>query len=167
VQTRAAATSGPEQRRAVRYATIDSTVALCVALFINVSILIVAAASFFRTGHTDVAELADAYDLLAPLLGSKAASVLFGVALLAAGQSSTLTGTIAGQVVMEGFLQVRTETSVSSRPAPACHSCDTPGSDSFATCASQRSARSATASRHFSAVLSSVLFFGTESDHPH
>jgi len=107
-QTRAFEADGHRgTRRALRYATCDSTVALSLALFVNAAILILAADAFHRTGNTDVAELETAYALLAPVLGAGAASVLFGVALLAAGQNSTLTGTLAGQVVMEGFLQWR------------------------------------------------------------
>jgi manganese transport protein len=95
------------QRDAIRYATIDSTLALSAALFINSAILIVAAATFHFSGNQDVAEIQDAYRLLAPLLGTGAASILFGLALLASGQSSTLTGTLAGQIVMEGFLDLQ------------------------------------------------------------
>lgn len=95
------------KREAIFYGTIDSTVALFFALFINAAILIVAAATFYRSGHHDVAEIQDAYKLLSPLLGVGAASTLFAVALLASGQNSTLTGTLAGQVVMEGFLRLR------------------------------------------------------------
>lgn len=92
---------------AVRYATWDSTLSLVAALFINSAILIVAAATFHFSGNQQVAEIQDAYRLLTPLLGSGLASLLFGLALLAAGQSSTFTGTIAGQVIMEGFLDLR------------------------------------------------------------
>jgi manganese transport protein len=94
--------SGPAE--AIRYATLDSTIALVGALFVNAAILIVAAATFHYSGNQQVAEIEDAYRLLAPLLGTGAASVLFGVALLVSGQSSTFTGTLAGQIVMEGFL---------------------------------------------------------------
>ena len=98
----------PEGRReAIFYGTIDSSVALFFALFINAAILIVAAAAFYRSGHHEVAEIQDAYKLLSPLLGMGAASTLFAVALLASGQNSTLTGTLAGQIVMEGFLHLR------------------------------------------------------------
>ncbi|MBA4124324.1 MAG: Nramp family divalent metal transporter [Acidobacteria bacterium] len=95
------------KREAIKFATIDSTVALMFALFINAAILIVAAATFHTSGNTEVAEIGDAYQLLSPLLGVSGASTLFAVALLASGQNSTLTGTLAGQIVMEGFLNIR------------------------------------------------------------
>jgi manganese transport protein len=95
------------KREAIKFATIDSTLALMFALFINAAILIVAAATFHTTGNTEVAEIGDAYQLLSPLLGVSGASTLFAVALLASGQNSTLTGTLAGQIVMEGFLNIR------------------------------------------------------------
>lgn len=95
------------RRGAIFFATLDSTIALMLALFINAAILIIAAAVFHRTGHSEVAEIQDAYRLLTPLLGSGMASLLFALALLASGQNSTLTGTLAGQVVMEGFLNLR------------------------------------------------------------
>ncbi len=95
------------KREAIFFGTIDSTVALFFALFINAAILVVAAATFYRTGHHGVAEIQDAYKLLSPLLGVAGASTLFAVALLASGQNSTLTGTLAGQIVMEGFLRLR------------------------------------------------------------
>jgi manganese transport protein len=95
------------KREAIKFATIDSTVALMFALFINAAILIVAAAAFHTSGNTEVAEIGDAYQLLSPLLGISGASTLFAVALLASGQNSTLTGTLAGQIVMEGFLNIR------------------------------------------------------------
>jgi len=95
------------KREAILFGTVDSTVALFFALFINAAILIVAAATFYKNGHQDVAEIQDAYKLLSPLLGVGAASTLFAIALLASGQNSTLTGTLAGQVVMEGFLHLR------------------------------------------------------------
>ena len=107
VQTRAYDRSEAGRREAIRYATIDSTVALMVALFINAAILILAAATFHTAGRTDVAEIQDAYQLLAPMLGIGIASTLFAVALLASGQNSTLTATLAGQIVMEGFLSIR------------------------------------------------------------
>jgi manganese transport protein len=107
VQTRKYEETTEGKREAVRYAFIDSTIALSFALFINASILIVAAATFYRTGNTQVAEIQDAYHLLSPLLGVGFASVVFALALLASGQSSTLTGTLAGQIVMEGFLNLR------------------------------------------------------------
>lgn len=95
------------KREAIRFATIDSTVALMFALFINAAILILAAAVFHKSGNTEVAEIGEAFQLLSPLLGVSAASTLFAVALLASGQNSTLTGTLAGQIVMEGFLNIR------------------------------------------------------------
>ena len=106
-QTRHYALTPKGRREAIFYGTIDSSVALSFALFINAAILIVAAATFYRSGHHEVAEIQDAYKLLSPLLGMGAASILFAVALLASGQNSTLTGTLAGQVVMEGFLRLR------------------------------------------------------------
>jgi manganese transport protein len=107
VQTRRYDESTEGKREAVRYAFIDSTIALSFALFINAAILVVAAATFYRTGNTQVAEIQDAYKLLTPLLGVGLASTVFAVALLASGQNSTLTGTLAGQIVMEGFLNIR------------------------------------------------------------
>ncbi|MFI5242670.1 MAG: Nramp family divalent metal transporter [Gemmatimonadales bacterium] len=107
VQTRQYEESPAGKREAVRFAFLDSTIALTFALFINAAILIVAAASFHRSGHTDVAEIQQAYTLLTPLLGVGGASAVFALALLASGQSSTLTSTLAGQIVMEGFLQIR------------------------------------------------------------
>ncbi len=107
VQTRAYGDSIEEKREALKFATIDSTVALCFALLINASILILAAASFNATGRTEIAELGDAHQLLGPLLGSGIAPSLFAVALLACGLNSTVTATLAGQAVMEGFLQIR------------------------------------------------------------
>jgi len=107
VQTRAYDLTPAGRREAIRFSFIDSTIALSFALFINASILIVAAATFHTTGNVEVAEIQDAYHLLSPLLGVSAASILFAVALLASGQSSTLTGTLSGQIVMEGFLDIR------------------------------------------------------------
>jgi manganese transport protein len=106
VQTRKYEQNVPGKREAIKFATLDSTIALMFALFINAAILILAAAAFHRTGQ-DVGEIQDAYKLLSPTLGVTAASILFAVALLASGQNSTLTGTLAGQIVMEGFLQIR------------------------------------------------------------
>jgi manganese transport protein len=106
VQTRRYEQNPAGKREAVRYAFVDSTIALSFALFINAAILIVAAASFHTTGHSEVAEIQDAYKLLSPLLGA-GASTMFALALLASGQNSTLTGTLAGQIVMEGFLNIR------------------------------------------------------------
>jgi manganese transport protein len=91
----------------LRYAVLDSTVALGFALFVNAAILILAAAAFHTRGLHNVAEIADAYKLLSPVLGVSLASTLFACALLASGQNSTLTGTLAGQIVMEGFLDIR------------------------------------------------------------
>jgi manganese transport protein len=107
VQTRAYGESIPARRDAIRWATIDSTIALTLALFINAAILIVAAAVFHANGHNDVAEIGDAFRLLSPLLGLGIASTLFAVALLASGLNSTVTATLAGQIVMEGFLRLR------------------------------------------------------------
>jgi manganese transport protein len=107
VQTRKYEQHASGKREAIKFATIDSTVALMFALFINAGILIVAAATFHARGQHQVAEIQDAYKLLSPMLGVGAASVLFAVALLASGQNSTLTGTLAGQIVMEGFLNIR------------------------------------------------------------
>jgi manganese transport protein len=107
VQTRAFDRDEAGKRDAVRHATIDSTVALGLALFINASILILAAAAFHVNGRTDVADIGQAYQLLSPTLGAGAASVVFAVALLASGQNSTVTGTLAGQIVAEGFLNLR------------------------------------------------------------
>jgi manganese transport protein len=107
VQTRDFNESTSGRREAIRYATIDSTVALLIALLINAAILIVAAATFHAHGHTEVAEIQDAHRMLSPLLGAGAASILFAIALLASGQNATITGTLAGQIVMEGFLNIR------------------------------------------------------------
>ncbi len=106
VQTRQYEETPAGKREAVRFAFIDSTIALSFALFINAAILIIAAASFHTTGHAEVGEIQDAYKLLTPLLGA-GASTVFALALLASGQNSTLTGTLAGQIVMEGFLNIR------------------------------------------------------------
>jgi manganese transport protein len=107
VQTRKYGDDERSRREAVGFSTIDSTVALMFALFLNGAILVVAAATFHGTGHQAVADISDAYLLLAPLLGTSVASTLFAVALLFAGQNATLTGTLAGQIVMEGFLNIR------------------------------------------------------------
>jgi manganese transport protein len=106
VQTRKYEENVTGRREAVRYAFLDSTIALSFALFINAAILIVAAATFHTSGNSGVAEIQDAFKLLTPLLGAGASSV-FALALLASGQNSTLTGTLAGQIVMEGFLNIR------------------------------------------------------------
>ncbi|MCU4182252.1 Nramp family divalent metal transporter [Bosea sp. BH3] len=107
VQTRAYGHTLPEKREALKFATIDSTVALCFALLINASILILAAATFHKAGHHDVAELGKAQELLQPLLGASIAPSLFAIALLCCGLNSTVTATMAGQIVMEGFLRIR------------------------------------------------------------
>jgi len=107
VQTRAYPETPDGRRRAIRFSFLDSTIALTFALGINAAILIVAAATFHSSGHTGVAEIQDAYHLLTPLLGVGGASTVFALALLASGQNSTLTGTLAGQIVMEGFLDLR------------------------------------------------------------
>jgi manganese transport protein len=106
VQTRKYERTVPGRTEAIRFATIDSTVALMFALFINGAILVVSAATFYGQGQ-EVAEIQDAYKLLTPMLGVPIASTLFALALLASGQNSTLTGTLAGQIVMEGFLRIR------------------------------------------------------------
>jgi manganese transport protein len=107
VQTRAYGQSDKAKREALTFATIDSTVALMFALLVNASILILAAATFNKTGHASVAELGDAHAMLAPLLGSLLAPKLFAIALLCCGLNSTVTATLAGQIVMEGFLRIR------------------------------------------------------------
>jgi manganese transport protein len=107
VQTRAFGISSDGRREAIRYSIFDSTVALGFALFINAAILVMGAAAFHTRGLHEVADIADAYKLLSPLLGASFASTLFALALLASGQNSTLTGTLAGQIVMEGFLDIR------------------------------------------------------------
>jgi manganese transport protein len=107
VQVRQIVPTEAGKRSAIKFATIDSTVALFLAFFINAAILVTAAAAFHGKGHEDVADIADAHKLLTPVLGAGAASAIFAIALLASGQSSTLTGTLAGQIVMEGFLNLR------------------------------------------------------------
>jgi manganese transport protein len=107
VQTRKISNDSKGIRKAIKYNLIDSTIALNAAFFVNAAILVLAASVFFASGNTNVAHIQDAHKLLEPLLGSKMAPVLFAVALIAAGQSSTLTGTLAGQIVMEGYLQLR------------------------------------------------------------
>ena len=107
VQTRAFGSSNRDRREAVRYAIFDSTLALGFALFINAAILVLGAAAFHTRGLNNVGEIADAYKLLSPVLGVSLASTVFACALLASGQNSTLTGTLAGQIVMEGFLDLR------------------------------------------------------------
>ena len=107
VQTRKYEQTPAGKREAIKFATIDSTVALMFALFINAAILIVSAATFHTRGQNGIAEIQDAYQLLSPTLGVVIASAVFAIALLASGQNSTLTGTLAGQIVMEGFLNIR------------------------------------------------------------
>ena len=107
VQTRKFEQTPEGKREAIKYASIDSAGALMFALFINAAILILAASAFHWSGHENVAQIQDAYKLLSPLLGVSFASALFAIALLASGQNSTLTGTLAGQIVMEGFLHIR------------------------------------------------------------
>ena len=107
VQTRIYEQNSAGKAEAIKFATLDSTVALMFALFINAAILVVSAATFHTRGQHGVAEIQDAYKLLSPMLGVPIASVLFAFALLASGQNSTLTGTLAGQIVMEGFLNIR------------------------------------------------------------
>ncbi|KYG99230.1 Nramp family divalent metal transporter [Bradyrhizobium sp. DOA1] len=107
VQTRAYERNDAGRREAIKWATTDSTIALMLALFINAAILVVAAATFHKSGHSDVAGIEQAFELLSPLLGLGIASTLFAVALLASGLNSTVTATLAGQIVMEGFLDLR------------------------------------------------------------
>ena len=107
VQTRNFERNDDGKKQAIKYATIDSTVSLLLAFFINAAILILAASAFHYNGHKEVADINDAYKLLEPVLGVKIASTFFAIALLASGQNSTLTGTLAGQIVMEGFLNIK------------------------------------------------------------
>jgi manganese transport protein len=107
VQTRKYLDTQESRAEAIRFATIDSSFALMFALFINAAILVMAAAVFHGSGYEQVADISDAYKLLSPLLGTNLASVLFAVALLCSGQNATLTGTLAGQIVMEGFINLR------------------------------------------------------------
>ncbi len=107
VQTRKISNTTEGIKRALKYNRIDTTIALNAAFFVNAAILILAASVFFRSGNTGVAELKDAHRLLAPLLGNNIAPALFAIALIASGQSSTITGTLAGQIVMEGYLNLR------------------------------------------------------------
>lgn len=107
VQTRAFGEDVAGKREALRFATIDSTVALVFALCVNAAILILAAATFYRSGNTEIAEIDQAYTLLTPLLGSTIAPMLFGLALLCSGMNATVTATMAGQIVMEGFVRLR------------------------------------------------------------
>ena len=107
VQTRNYDRNREGKKMAIKFATIDSSISLFLAFFVNAAILIVAAATFHNTGYQDVADIYDAHELLAPLLGTSLASIFFAIALLASGQNSTLTGTLAGQIVMEGFLNIK------------------------------------------------------------
>jgi manganese transport protein len=107
VQSRKYLRNAAGKRDAIKLANVDSALALTLALFVNAAILIVAAAVFHRSGHFEVAAIEDAYKLLSPLLGVAGASTLFAIALLASGQNSSITGTLAGQVVMEGFVNLR------------------------------------------------------------
>ncbi|MGB4057165.1 MAG: Nramp family divalent metal transporter [Alphaproteobacteria bacterium] len=107
VKTRSYGLDDPSKREAIKFATLDSTIALMLALLVNSAILIMAAATFHAKGMTDVAEIQEAHTLLTPLLGTALASTLFALALLASGQNSTITATLAGQVVMEGFIELR------------------------------------------------------------
>ena len=107
VQTRDFERSQSGKRDAIKMATLDSTIALLLALFVNAGILILAASTFYKAGYHQVAEIQDAFYLLAPLLGVPVASTIFAIALLASGQNSTITATLAGQIVMEGFLEIR------------------------------------------------------------
>ena len=107
IQTRRFEQTSAGRREAIRFGTIDSTLALIGATFVNVAILVLAAAAFHDSGHREVADIQGAYKLLSPLLGVSFASILFACGLLASGQNSTLTGTLAGQIVMEGFLHIR------------------------------------------------------------
>src|ERR1041385_8900058 len=107
VQSRDIENTTAGRREACRMNLVDSTIALNAALFVNGAILVLAAAAFHRYGFTAVSSLKDAHRLLSPLLGSSLAPILFAVALLCSGQASTVTGTLAGQIVMEGFLRIR------------------------------------------------------------
>ena len=107
VQSRRYKRTPEGKREAIDMANIDSALALTIALFVNAAILIVAAAVFHRSGHFEVAAIEDAYKLLSPLVGAAGASTLFAIALLASGQNSSITGTLAGQVVMEGFIHMK------------------------------------------------------------
>ena len=107
VQTRNYEETKEGKKEAIKFATIDSTLALTIALFVNAAILIVSAAAFHFNGHNGVAEIEEAYKLLSPVLGTSLASVLFAMALLASGQNATITGTLAGQIIMEGFINLR------------------------------------------------------------
>jgi manganese transport protein len=107
VQSRKYKRTPEGKREAIFMANVDSALALTVALFVNAAIVVVAAAVFYRSGHFEVAAIEDAYKMLSPLVGAAGASTLFAIALLASGQNSSITGTLAGQVVMEGFIHIR------------------------------------------------------------
>jgi manganese transport protein len=107
VQTRKYGDTHAGKAEAIRFATLDSSIALMSALFINAGILVIAAAVFHGTRYESVADIGDAHQLLSPLLGTQAAGILFALALLCSGQNATLTGTLAGQIVMEGFVNIR------------------------------------------------------------
>jgi manganese transport protein len=107
VQTRLVADTPAGKREAIRFCTLDAVLSLSLALVVNAAIMVLAASAFHESGHRDVADIAQAYRLIEPLVGSALAALLFGVALLASGQSSTFTGTIAGQIIMEGFLDLK------------------------------------------------------------
>ncbi|WP_185851233.1 Nramp family divalent metal transporter [Blattabacterium cuenoti] len=107
IQTRNYPRTIKGKKMAIKYATIDSTLSLTLAFFVNAAILIISASTFHKTGHTEVADIMDAHKLLTPILGSSLSGIFFALALLASGQNSTLTGTLAGQIIMEGFLQIR------------------------------------------------------------
>ncbi len=107
VQTRAHATTKKGKKEAIKFATLDSTFALSLAFFVNAAILVLASATFYVSGHGEVAEIGEAYKLLASLLGVGLASTLFAIALLASGQNSTITATLAGQIILEGFLNIK------------------------------------------------------------
>ena len=107
VQSRNYKRTAKGKREAIFMANVDSALALTVALFVNAAIVVLAAAVFYRSGHFEVAAIEDAYKLLSPLVGAAGASTLFAIALLASGQNSSITGTLAGQVVMEGFIHIR------------------------------------------------------------
>lgn len=107
VQTRKVKRAHSDIKKAIKFNFIDSAIALNLALFVNAAILILAASTFFTNGYFEVSQIEDAYKFLSPLLGSSLAPILFAVALIAAGQSSTVTGTLAGQIIMEGHLQLR------------------------------------------------------------
>ncbi|MDY3337714.1 Nramp family divalent metal transporter [Riemerella anatipestifer] len=107
VQTRNYSRDDVGKREAIKFATLDSNISLLLAFFINAAILIVSSAAFHHTGYQDVADITDAHQLLSPILGTSLASIVFAIALLASGQNSTLTGTLAGQIVMEGFLNIK------------------------------------------------------------